>query len=159
LNDNQGLQRAGGIRLAPGNGPVVVGNSLRGFMGHPAIRNESALSVVVGNYASNNRTSYSTNHSGNTVEGNLFVGEDHLAGSVSFDPPLLEPGGAAVAVVPVAGAILGDFAVASFSLDARGVTVSAAVTAPDVVSVTLHNHLRAPLDLAAGTIRAKVLKR
>lgn len=61
--------------------------------------------------------------------------------------------------VPVPGAVLGNFAIASMSVAVpAGARLDAAVTAPDVVTVTLSNNTGGALDLASGTLKARVLK-
>jgi hypothetical protein len=62
--------------------------------------------------------------------------------------------------VTVTGAVLGDFAAASFSLDLpNGCWLSAHVSATNTVTVTLHNESGSSQDLASGTVRAIVTRR
>jgi hypothetical protein len=56
----------------------------------------------------------------------------------------------------VTGAALGDFAEASFSLDLQGITLTAWVSAANTVSVRFQNESGGVLDLASGTLRARV---
>jgi hypothetical protein len=56
--------------------------------------------------------------------------------------------------VAVVGARLGNIASASFSLDLQGITLTAWVSASDVVSVRFQNESGGALDLASGTLRA-----
>ena len=74
--------------------------------------------------------------------------------SATYDPPSLLDGAGATTTVAVTGALLGDLAWASFSLDLQGVTVTAYVSATDVVSVRFQNESGGTLDLASGTLRA-----
>lgn len=74
----------------------------------------------------------------------------------AYDPPNLAAGAVAVTSLTVAGASLGDFAVASFSAPNASVLLSAQVTAADTVSVSFHNISAGAIDLAAGTLRARV---
>lgn len=53
-------------------------------------------------------------------------------------------------------AALGDVAVASFSLDLQGITVTAWVSAANTVSVRFQNESGGALDLGSGTLRAVV---
>lgn len=86
----------------------------------------------------------------------LLGGE--LTGSATFDPGNLVDGAGTTTTVTVTGAALGDFADASFSLDLQGITLSAWVSAADTVSVRFQNESGGPLDLASGTLRARVRK-
>ena len=62
-----------------------------------------------------------------------------------------------VGEVTVTGAVLGDFCVASFSLDVADLAITAAVTAADTVTYQLLNNTGAAVDLASGTVRVRVL--
>lgn len=80
-------------------------------------------------------------------------------GSATYDPPSLISGGYAATDVTVTGAVLGDFALASFSNDLQGVVVTAYVSAADTVRVVFYNGTGGTVDLASGTLRAAVLKK
>lgn len=79
-----------------------------------------------------------------------------LTGSATYDPASLADGAGATTTVTVTGAALGDFALASFSLDLQGITLTAYVSAPDTVSVRFQNESGGTLDLGSGTLRARV---
>lgn len=79
-----------------------------------------------------------------------------LTGSAVFDPSNLADGAGETTTVTVTGAVLGDFALASFSLDLQGIGVTAWVSAADTVSVRLQNETGGALNLAQGTLRALV---
>lgn len=81
-----------------------------------------------------------------------------LTGSATYDPPSLADGAGTTTTVTVTGAAFGDFALASFSLDLQGITVSAYVSATNTVSVRFQNESGGTLDLASGTLRARVWK-
>ncbi|MBU2051095.1 MAG: hypothetical protein KKH61_19265, partial [Gammaproteobacteria bacterium] len=81
-----------------------------------------------------------------------------LVGSATYDPGSLIDGAGATTTVTVTGAALGDFAEASFSLDLQGITLTAWVSAADTVSVRFQNETTGTLDLASGTLRARVRK-
>ncbi len=81
-----------------------------------------------------------------------------LEGSATYDPPSLGDGVGATTTVTVTGAALGDYADASFSLDLQGITVTAYVSSANTVSVRFQNESGGTLDLASGTLRARVEK-
>jgi hypothetical protein len=81
-----------------------------------------------------------------------------LDGSSTYEQQTIATGHEASTNVAVPGAALGDFAVASFSLDVRGIKLSAHVSAPSVVTVILRNDTGSAVSLPRGTIRARVLK-
>lgn len=81
-----------------------------------------------------------------------------LNGSATYDPPSLTDGSEASTTVTVTGAVLGDFALASFSLSTQGIKLAAEVTAANTVTVNLNNKTGGTLDLASGTLRARVWK-
>jgi len=74
-------------------------------------------------------------------------------------------GGAAIAnnasafvAFAVQDAEFGDFAVASFNLNLGNLTISAAVSAPDTVTVTLTNNTGGAVTLGTGIVAARVYK-
>lgn len=82
----------------------------------------------------------------------------NFIGSAVYDPPNLADGAGATTTVGVAGAVLGDFVIASFSLDLQGITLTSYVSAANVVSVRFQNESGGALDLASGTLSVKVIK-
>lgn len=80
--------------------------------------------------------------------------------SATWDPASVASGAATTTTITVTGAVLGDLAIASFSIALpAGVVISAAVTATDTVTVTLANLSGSAQDLASGTVRTTVIKR
>lgn len=59
----------------------------------------------------------------------------------------------------VTGAALGDFVVASFSLDLQDMTLSAQVQASTVVDAVISNNTGGAVDLGSGTITVRVYKK
>ncbi|RVH21445.1 autotransporter outer membrane beta-barrel domain-containing protein [Sinorhizobium meliloti] len=82
----------------------------------------------------------------------------YRSGTATYDPPSLVDGDGASTTVTVTGAALGDVALASFSLSTQGITVTAAVTAANTVTVRFQNETGGTIDLASGTLKAVVLK-
>jgi hypothetical protein len=81
-----------------------------------------------------------------------------LQASATYDPPSLLDGAGVTTTVALTNAALGDFAEASFSRDLQGITVTAWVSVADTVSVRFQNETGGPIDLASGTLRARVRK-
>lgn len=82
-----------------------------------------------------------------------------LTGSKVHDFASVADGANASTTVPVPGAALGDFAVASLSVALpAGAILTAVVSAADVVTVTLLNETGGALDLASATLAVRVLK-
>lgn len=80
-----------------------------------------------------------------------------LSGSATYDPPNLADGAGATTTVTVTGAALGDAVEnISFSLDLQGITLTGYVSAANTVSVRFQNESGGVLDLASGTLRARV---
>jgi len=89
----------------------------------------------------------------NALAENVFAA---VSGSATYDPGNLVDGAGVTTTVAVTGAALGDHAIASFSLDTQGVTLHAWVSAADVVSVRFQNETGGAINLASGTLRARV---
>ena len=84
-----------------------------------------------------------------------------MDGSVTWNPGNVINGANVSTTVTVRGAVLGDYAIASFSLDVQDLQLTADVTAADTVTVILHNDFTAVggINLAEGTLRARVWQR
>ena len=80
-----------------------------------------------------------------------------LLGSATYDPGSLTTNTGATTTVTVTGAALGDYVEGiSFSLDLQGISLTGYVSAADTVSARFQNGTAGTLDLASGTLRAKV---
>lgn len=77
-----------------------------------------------------------------------------LTGSKTFDPPNVGNGAQTSTTVTVTGALLGQFALAAFSLDSQGIVITATVSAADTVRVTFRNDTGGSIDLGSGTLNA-----
>lgn len=86
-------------------------------------------------------------------------GTTSLVASTTWDPPSIAAGSTAGVNVTVTGATVGDFAVASFSINISNLSLSAAVVATNTVTVRLDNNSASPIDLASGTLKVLVLKK
>jgi hypothetical protein len=86
--------------------------------------------------------------------------EGYLEASETWDPGNVADGEMVSNNVTVAGAVLGDIALASFSLDVEDLVLDAQVTAANTVTVTLTNDgIDAGVNLGEGTLRVSVMKR
>lgn len=136
-----------------------------------AVRCNGAATVrnaVFGNYAAkgtggnifDEATSATNNTFGDfySLEGGVVYPRNANGGRIGFsvyDPPSIAAAASTTTTVTVTGATLGDFAEASFSLALGGLTISAAVTATNTVTVTLFNPTAGAIDLASGVLRAR----
>ena len=96
------------------------------------------------------------------IYGNIANRVNHnlgLSGSVTWDPGSIANGAEEAKEVTVTNAALGDFAIASFSLDVTDLILDAQVTAANTVTCVLANNTGGALDLAEGTLRVKVIKK
>jgi len=90
--------------------------------------------------------------------------QDDLFGSKSWNPDALVADDTAgthfdTVAVTVTGAALGDYAVASFSLDVDDLQLDAQVTSANTVTCTLSNSTNDAKNLGAGTVYVRVFKR
>lgn len=79
-----------------------------------------------------------------------------LSGSAVFNPPSISSGTSSSTTIAVAGAALGNYVQASFSLDLQGLTVDAYVSAANTVTVVFSNLTGSPVDLGSGTLKVRV---
>jgi len=77
----------------------------------------------------------------------------------SWNPGSIAAGGKEAKDITVTGAALGDFAIASFSLDVEDLILNAQVTAADTVTVVLANNTGGAINLGSGTVYVRVFKR
>ncbi|MFM7691316.1 MAG: hypothetical protein ACKPAC_17970 [Alphaproteobacteria bacterium] len=85
-------------------------------------------------------------------------GARELATEAPWDPGSIAPGASAQINIPLQGARPGDFASAAFSLATSGIVMLAQVGATNIVTVTAWNRSNIAINLAAGTVRARVTK-
>lgn len=79
-------------------------------------------------------------------------------GSKTYDPPSLIDGAIDTTTVTVTNAALGDWCIASFSLDLQGIELVAEVTGTNTVTCKFINRTGGTLDIGNGTLRAMVFK-
>lgn len=80
-------------------------------------------------------------------------------GSTAIDLGSIADGDEQAVEVSIPGAQLGDFALASHSLDVTDLMVTGSVTAADTVTVIVANNTGGAIDIASGTIFAMVIPR
>ena len=83
----------------------------------------------------------------------------YLTASETWDAGSIADGDEEMEEITVTGAALGDFVMASFSLDVTDLDVGAAVTAADTVTVVVGNDTGGAIDLASGTLRVVVVSK
>lgn len=79
-----------------------------------------------------------------------------LTSSLAFDPPNLISGASESTTVTVAGAVVGQFVTAAFSLSLQGISLSAFVSAANTVTVVFSNLTGGAIDLGSGIIKVSV---
>lgn len=82
-----------------------------------------------------------------------------MTGSATYDPASLADGAGVTTTVTCTGAALGDYAIASFSLDLQGITLTAWVSSANTVSVRFQNESGGVIDLGSGTLRVRTYQR
>lgn len=80
-----------------------------------------------------------------------------LSGSATWDAGSIAVGGMEAKDVTVTGVVLGDFAIASFSVDLTDLILDAQVTAPNVVTCVLSNNTAGAVDLTSGIVYVRVI--
>lgn len=81
-----------------------------------------------------------------------------LTGSASWTPGSIAHDTQVTTTVTVTGAVVGDLALARFSLVLSGLLIHAWVSAADTVTVAITNNTGSTVGLAAGTVRALVFQ-
>lgn len=80
-----------------------------------------------------------------------------IIASKTWDPPSTASGTSSSTTVTVTGATLGNFVEVSFSNDLQGMTLVGYVSAANTVTAVLSNLTGGTLDLASGTLKARVV--
>jgi Pectate lyase superfamily protein len=107
-----------------------------------------------------------------TIQGTLLNSYARASGSDPISQAALEfnsfaaytPGAITAAsgvttTVAVSGAVVGDYVAVSFSNDLQGVTLTGYVSAANVVTARFQNGTGATVTLAAGTLRARIIRK
>lgn len=103
-------------------------------------------------------TDIGENLTGTALTSTLYPARSkYLTASDTWDPGAIADGDEEVKDVVCTGALLGDYAIASFSLDLTDLVICAAVTAADTVSVSLLNNTGGSINLGSGTVRVLVI--
>lgn len=79
-----------------------------------------------------------------------------LSSSVTWDPPNLASGASETTTITVTGAALGNYVQVSFSLDLQGLPLVGYVSSANTVTVVLSNLTGGAINLASGTLKARV---
>ena len=81
-----------------------------------------------------------------------------IQATTTWDPPSVAAGSSTILDATVTGAALNDYAVASFSVNVGGLSISAAIIGSNAVRVRLSNNTASAVDLASGTLSILVIK-
>lgn len=81
-----------------------------------------------------------------------------LQATTTWDAASIADGDEEAKEVTVTGAELGDFVMASLSVDVADLALSAAVTAANTVTAVLSNNTGGAIDLASATLKVRVIK-
>lgn len=84
----------------------------------------------------------------NRMSGNEFT--------ATYDPPSLADGAGATTTVAAPDSKLGQYVLATFSLDTQGIILYPWVSADGTVSVRFQNETGGVIDLASGTLKVRV---
>ena len=82
-----------------------------------------------------------------------------LKGEISYDPPSIAHKSYTAKDITVSGVEMGDFVMASFSLDIRDLQLNGQVTSPDKITCTFYNCTGQTVDLGTGILRVKIIKK
>ena len=94
----------------------------------------------------------------NKDDSSLIRFSDVLTGSATWDPSSIGDGDEQATDITVAGAELGDFVMASISVDIQDMVLDAQVTAADTVTCVLANNTGSAVDLGSSTASVVVVK-
>jgi len=94
----------------------------------------------------------------NKADSSLNFFKDVLSGSATWDPSGIGDGDEQAVGITVPGAELGDFCLASISVDIQDMVLDAQVTAADTVTCVLANNTGGEVDLGSSTASVLVIK-
>jgi len=149
---------------------VVANNNIRNFTTGAGrgidlrSTSSSANSMINGNMVTGCTLGILASHTAIYGENRISSNTTNFSGvyapwiSTTFNPPSIAAGGTTTTTLTVTGAALGDFVEASFSLDLQGIQMRAYVSAADTVTFVFQNPTAGAIDLASGTLRAKLRK-
>ena len=84
---------------------------------------------------------------------------DFLAGSGASSGATLGAGVTTTRTITVTGAVLGDYAIASFSVDMGALSISANITAANTATVVIANNTSGGITFSAGTVYVSAQQR
>jgi hypothetical protein len=160
---NQGgaVTTVGGIKIS-GEYSIANGNNFRAFFGTDngaiGIYNTVANSTITGNSKGSTTTLISTTDYNAEISNNYDT-TPILTGTATFNPADLADGVGETTTVTVTGAALGDLVEVSFDKDLGGLTLTGYVSSANTVSARFQNETTGNVNLAQGTLKAKVRKR
>jgi len=95
----------------------------------------------------------------NKADDNLNQLGTALSGSATWDASSIADGDEEAKEVTVTGAALGDYVLASLSIDIADLQLDAHVTAADTVTCVLSNSTSGPVDLDSATVYVMVIQK
>lgn len=87
------------------------------------------------------------------------ISEDHMFASATWDANSIADGDEEAKEVTVTGAVLGDQAIASLSIDISDLVLDAQVTAANTVTCILANNTGGAIDLGSATLYVRVFRK
>jgi hypothetical protein len=84
---------------------------------------------------------------------------DFLSGSGASSGATLAAGSTTTRTITVTGAVLGDYATASFSVDMGALSISANITAANTATVVIANNTSGGITFSAGTVYVSAQQR
>lgn len=85
--------------------------------------------------------------------------QEDLHGSTTWDAAEIADGAEEAKEITITGAALGDYAIASLSIDIADLTLDAQVTAANTVTCILSNNTGGAINLASATLYVRVIRR
>lgn len=102
---------------------------------------------------------YASTYSALTDSGNTNTKDGFISASKTWNPPAILDGDEDVNSVTVTGAVVGDFASASFSIDVNDLNLTARVISADTVECQFSNNTGGTVNLNSGTVYVRVGKK
>lgn len=138
----------------------LIGNRMRAGGGFGATPTSIYLNAgVSGCIIRDNAVTNLIDAAGATAGKDISNNSGTMFGSTTLDAPTLSNGTGLTTTCGCNGAMLGDFAQVTFGGSSQGLTLTAWVSDPNVVSIRIQNGTGASVDLPSGTLFVKTERR